>query len=184
MNKTTYPNHVMTKTPNSDPSSWIAPGAHVMGAVTLKAESSIWYTSVLRGDINQIRVGERSNIQDGSILHVENDRACLIGNDVTVGHRAILHGCTIEDGVLIGMGAIVLNGALIRKGAVIGAGAVITENTVVGENELWVGVPAKCIKGLEKSYETNIKWAAKYVKLKNDHKKRAKALSSTREDAS
>lgn len=171
MDKTIFPDHVMEKEPKCSLSSWIAPSADVMGQVSLNADVSVWYTAVLRGDINAINIGERTNIQDGSILHVENDRACIVGNDVTVGHRAILHGCTIEDGVLIGMGAIILNGAIIKKGAVIGAGALIKEDTIVGENELWVGVPGKYVRALTDSYENNVKWAAKYVKLKAVHEK-------------
>ena len=170
MEKNEYPNNVLSKTPQIDDSAFVAPGAVVIGDVVLGEDSSVWYNSVLRGDINQISIGDRSNIQDGAVCHVENDRACIVGCDVVVGHKAILHGCTIEDGVLIGMGAIILNGALVKKGAVIGAGAVVKENAVVGENELWVGIPAKPIKTLsEKSYTDTVKWAGKYVKLANRH---------------
>ena len=103
MSKTFLPKDTLTLPPHIHPTAYIAPGAHVIGQVILMEESSVWYTAVLRGDINKIVVGKRSNIQDGCVIHVENERACTIGNDVTVGHKAILHGCEIEDGCLIVM---------------------------------------------------------------------------------
>lgn len=171
MEKTDIPNEIQTKKVKERDDNFIACGAEVRGDVRLGKESSIWYNAVLRGDINRIEIGDRTNIQDGSVLHVENDRACIVGSDVTVGHSALLHGCTIEEGALIGMGAIILNGALIKKGAVIAAGALIKENEVVEENTLWAGVPAKQIKVLEGSYEKNKLWAKKYIELSKAHKK-------------
>ena len=144
----------------------------IVGDVEIGNDSSIWYGSVLRADINKIRIGKRTNIQDLSLIHLENDLGCIIGDDVTVGHKSTLHGCTIENGVLIGMGAIILNGAIIKKGAVIGAGAVVKENTIVEENSLWVGIPAKKVKVFEHdNYKKNVLWAEKYVKLSQHHKK-------------
>lgn len=172
MQKFDIPNEIYTKDPQVDPTAFIAPGAHVMGDVILDAGSSVWYTAVLRGDINQIHVGQNSNVQDGSILHLENDRPCIVGDHVTIGHRAIIHGCTIEPNVLIGMGAIILNGAVIKKGAVIAAGAVVKENTIVPENTLMVGVPAKPVKVFEDSHETNRQWALKYVQVAKAHRER------------
>ena len=172
MKKFEIPDEIYTKNPQIDPTAFIAPNAHVLGDVTIESNSSIWYTSVLRADINHIKIGKNSNIQDGSILHLENDRPCIIGNHVTVGHRAILHGCTIEDCVLIGMGAIILNGAIIKKGAVIGAGALIKENTIIPENTLTVGVPGSTIKTIENAIETNKQWALKYVAIANAHRQR------------
>ena len=170
MEKYELPEIDFTKTPIIDPSSFIAKGAVVTGDVRLAQHTSVWYNAVLRGDINYISIGERSNIQDGCILHLENDRPCIVGNDVTVGHGAILHGCTIEDQCLIGMGAIVLNGALIKKGAVVAAGAVVKENMVVKPLELVAGVPAKVIKTLDEStLHHHIKWAEKYCKLAKIH---------------
>ena len=137
----------------------------------MKSESSVWYNTVLRADINQIVVGERTNIQDNSVLHLENDQGVTIGNDVTIGHKAIIHGCTIDDGALIGMGSIIMNGAIIGKGAVIGAGAIVTENMHVPALGLVVGLPGKVIKTLpEDTYDKNIKWAKKYVQLAMIHK--------------
>lgn len=157
-------------TPTIHQDAFVAKGAVVIGTVTLKKNASVWYNAVLRGDINKITVGENSNIQDGTVIHVENDRECYIGNNVTIGHGAILHGCTIEDGCLIGMGAIILNGAVIKKGSVIGAGALIKENTIV-DQALYVGVPAKMIKSCDPSvYDTNVEWAMKYVELSKIHK--------------
>lgn len=171
MQKTDFPEKTMTIQPKIHSSVFIAPGAQVMGEVEISEGASIWYNAVVRGDINKITIGRYTNIQDGCVLHVENDRDCQIGNYVTIGHKAILHGCTIEDGCLIGMGAIILNGALLKKGCVIGAGAVVRENEVVESGTLWVGVPAKKIKeNLDDAYVTNIKWAEKYGKLAIVHK--------------
>ena len=171
MEKSDIRDNVTIKTPQIHESAFIADGARVIGDVILKAESSIWYNTVARADINQIVIGERSNIQDNSVIHLENDQGVLVGNDVTVGHNAIIHGCTIGDGALIGMGAILMNGVSIGKGAVVGAGAVVKENMIVNDYELVVGVPAKVVKTLSSStYDDNVKWAKKYVQLANIHK--------------
>ena len=171
MEKSDIRDNVTIKTPQIHKSAFIADGARVIGDVILKAESSIWYNTVARADINQIVIGERSNIQDNSVIHLENDQGVLVGNDVTVGHNAIIHGCTIGDGALIGMGAIIMNGVSIGKGAVVGAGAVVKENMIVNDYELVVGVPAKVVKTLSSStYDDNVKWAKKYVQLANIHK--------------
>ena len=172
MEKSDIRDNVTIKTPQIHESAFIADGARVIGDVILKAESSIWYNTVARADINQIVIGERSNIQDNSVIHLENDQGVLVGNDVTIGHNAIIHGCTIGDGALIGMGAIIMNGVSIGKGAVVGAGAVVKENMIVNDYELVVGVPAKVVKTLSSStYDDNVKWAKKYVQLANIHKK-------------
>ena len=171
MDKTQLKDNVIIKTPQIDETAFIAPGARVVGDVILKPHSSIWYNTVARADINQITIGERSNIQDNSVIHLENDQGVVIGNDVTVGHNAIIHGCTIHDGALIGMGSIIMNGATIGKGAVIGAGALIKENMQVSDYELVVGIPGKVVKTLPKDIlGKNIKWANKYVKLAKLHK--------------
>jgi carbonic anhydrase/acetyltransferase-like protein (isoleucine patch superfamily) len=173
---------VVIKTPRFHESVFIAEGARVIGDVVIGKDSSVWYNCVLRGDINQIVIGERSNIQDGTIIHLENDLGCVVGNDVVVGHGAILHACTIEDGALIGMGAIILNGAIIRKGAVVGAGAVVTEGMEVPENSLTVGVPAKVIKKMpDDSYDTTVKWAEKYIKLAGIHKAYSRGFAANSE---
>ena len=149
---------------------YMAPGSKVMGQVRIGKFSSIWYNTTIRGDINEITIGEKTNVQDNSVIHVANDHATLLGDNVSVGHNAILHGCTIEDGVLIGMGAIVLNKAFIKKGAVIGAGSVIKEGEVVEPYCLYVGVPGRKVKFLgEQSYLENLKWAEKYYRLSLIH---------------
>jgi carbonic anhydrase/acetyltransferase-like protein (isoleucine patch superfamily) len=125
-----------------DPTAWVAPGAIVTGAVTLRPYSSIQFNCVARGDVNRIEVGEGSNVQDLTMLHVADDWPCLIGAEVTVGHSAIVHGCVVEDGCLIGMGATVLNGAVIGRGSIVAAGAVVPEGMVVPPGSLVAGIPA------------------------------------------
>ena len=171
MDKTELRDSVTIKDPQIHETAFIAPGAHVVGDVILKKDSSIWYNTVARADINRIIIGERSNVQDNSVIHLENDQGVIVGDDVTIGHNAIIHGCMIEDGALIGMGAIIMNDASIGKGAVVGAGAVVKENMMVKAYELVVGVPGKVVKTLpEEVMEQNIKWARKYVKLAGVHK--------------
>ncbi|RAP34851.1 gamma carbonic anhydrase family protein [Candidatus Marinamargulisbacteria bacterium SCGC AG-439-L15] len=165
------PETVLDKNPQLHPNSFIATGAQVMGDVILKENASVWYNSVLRGDINQIIVGERSNIQDGCILHLENDVPCIVDNDVTVGHHVNLHACHIEEGCLIGIGAIILSGAHIGKGSIIGAGCVVKENAVIPPFSMVVGVPGKIIKETPvDTIEKQKKWAQKYVDLSKIHK--------------
>ena len=171
MEKSDLSPDVSIKSPQIHETAYIAEGAQVIGDVILKADSSIWYNTVCRADINRIVIGERTNIQDNSVIHLENDQGVLVENDVTVGHNAIIHGCSIADGALIGMGAIIMNGAVIGKGAVIGAGAVVKEDMVIPDFSLVVGVPGKIVKTLSpETYDDNVKWAAKYVKLANVHR--------------
>ena len=146
MKKTDLAKHIKIHSPHIHPSVFVASSANIIGDVRIGKDSSIWYNCVCRGDINYIDIGQRTNIQDGTVIHLENDLPTLIGNDVTVGHKSMIHACTIEDGALIGMGAIILNGAIVKKGAIVGAGAVVKENTVIFEGTLWAGVPAKQIK--------------------------------------
>ena len=171
MEKFELKENVTIKTPEIHQSAFIADGAKVIGDVIMKSESSIWYNTVVRADINQIVVGKRSNIQDNSVLHLENDQGVVIGDDVTIGHNAIIHGCTINDGALIGMGAIIMNGAIIGRGAVVGAGAIVTEHMHVPDLGLVVGIPGKVIKTLpDSTFEKNVKWAKKYTQLAFIHK--------------
>ena len=136
------------KTPDIHPSAFVAPGAVVRGDVHLAENSSVFYNAVLRGDRAPISIGAGTNIQDGCVVHVEYDLPAVVGRDVTVGHGAILHGCTIGDETLIGMGAIVLNGARIGKNCLIGAGALVTQNTVIPDGSMAVGSPAKVRRAL------------------------------------
>ncbi|MDC3246653.1 gamma carbonic anhydrase family protein, partial [Candidatus Marinimicrobia bacterium] len=137
----------------------------------IENDSSVWYNTVIRGDINKITIGKRTNIQDNSVIHVENDEEAFIGNDVTTGHNCILHGCKIGNGVLIGMGAIIMSGVDIGDGSIIGAGTLVKENTHIPKYSTVVGVPGKIIRINEKeNLERNIKWAEKYIKLAKIHK--------------
>jgi carbonic anhydrase/acetyltransferase-like protein (isoleucine patch superfamily) len=158
--------------PSIDPSAMIAGSADLIGRVEIGEEASIWYNVTLRADINKIVVGKHSNIQDNSCLHVADDFGCIVGDYVTVGHGAILHACTVEDNVLIGMGSIVLDGAVIGEGSVVGAHALVTKGTVIPPNSLVLGAPAKVCKDLgPASRESNHAWAEKYVRVANSYKK-------------
>lgn len=129
---------------------FLAENATLIGDVVCGDECSFWFQSVVRGDVNAIRMGNRVNVQDGAIIHCTYQKAATtIGNNVSIGHRAIVHGCTIHDNVLIGMGAIVMDHAVIESGSLIAAGAVVTENTVVKAGSLYAGVPAKKIKDVD-----------------------------------
>lgn len=131
-------------------SSFVAPGAVVIGRVSIGVESSIWYGAVLRGDEEEIRIGDRSNIQDGAVIHTTCGQGpAIIGSDVTVGHRAVLHGCRIGDGAMIGIGAIVLDGAVIEPGAIVAAGAVVAPGKVVASGALWAGCPAREMRAIK-----------------------------------
>ena len=128
--------------------SWVAPNASVMGKVTLGEEASVWFGAVLRGDTERITVGARSNVQDGAILHTDAGFPLEIAEDCTIGHAAILHGCRIGAGSLVGMGAIVLKGAQIGRSCLIGAGALVTAGTVIPDGSLVLGSPAKVVRQL------------------------------------
>lgn len=132
--------------PKIDKTAWVAPSAVVMGDVTLGAESSVWYTTVIRGDMAPIVIGAQSNIQDGTIVHVDAGFPCTIGKRVGVGHRVILHGCTVEDECLIGMGSVLLNGVVIGTGSVVAAGAVVPEGMHVPPGSLVMGVPGRIVR--------------------------------------
>lgn len=130
----------------ADGSHFIADTATVIGKVRMGANSSIWFGTVARAEHDWIVIGEGSNIQDNSVMHIDPGKPLTIGKNVTVGHKVILHGCTIEDEVLIGMGAIVMNNAIIRKGSIVGAGAVVTEGKEFPENSMILGAPARAVK--------------------------------------
>jgi carbonic anhydrase/acetyltransferase-like protein (isoleucine patch superfamily) len=137
-------------TPRLHPEAWIAPTAVVIGDVEIGPQSSIWFHCVLRGDTNHIRIGARTNVQDGSILHVNHVTfPCILGDDVTVGHAAIVHACTIEDGGFVGMGATVMDGAVIESGGMLAAGGLLTPGKRIGRNELWAGSPARLVRVMD-----------------------------------
>lgn len=128
---------------------WIAPDAQVIGRVRLERDASVWFGVVLRGDNEEILIGERSNVQDGSLLHTDPGFPLTIGPDCTIGHHSVLHGCTIGENSLIGMGATLLNGARVGRNSLVGAGALVTEGKEFPENSLIVGVPAKVVRTLD-----------------------------------
>jgi carbonic anhydrase/acetyltransferase-like protein (isoleucine patch superfamily) len=158
--------------------AYIDPAAAMIGDVVLGDDVSVWPLTVIRGDVNFIRIGDRTNIQDGTVIHVSHDGphaklggfATRIGSDVTIGHKAIIHACTIEDAVLIGMGAIVLDGAVVKKHGFVGAGALVPPGKVVGEGELWLGNPARKARMLsDAEIEALYYSAGHYVRLKDQY---------------
>lgn len=145
---------------------FLAPNASVIGDVTIGNECSIWFNTVLRGDVNTITIGDRVNIQDGSVLHTLYQKSTIeIGNDVSIGHNVTIHGAKIHDYALIGMGAVVMDDAIVGEGALVAAGSVVLSHTVIGPHELWGGAPAKFIKMVEpeKAREMNQKIARNYL---------------------
>jgi gamma-carbonic anhydrase len=160
------------KFPEIDESVFIAEGAVVIGDVVIGRDSNIWFNAVIRGDVNYIRIGERTNIQDGCILHVTTEKYPLIvGNDVTVGHGAILHGAIIRDKCLIGMGAVVLDGAEVQSYSLVAAGSLVRQGFVVPEGTLVAGVPAKVVRELTEEEKKAIEESAiHYVELSREYK--------------
>ena len=154
------------KAPQIHPTAFVAPGADVIGRVRLAKDASVWFGCVLRGDINRIEIGEATNIQDGSILHVDDRQPCLIADHVHVGHHVNLHGCRVERGAMIGIGAIVLSGARVGAGAIVGAGSVVLEGTVIPPRMLAVGAPVRVVRQVTARDAAYIqRWVAKYVHL-------------------
>ncbi len=157
-----YDGHV----PSVAPDAFVADTARLIGRVTLGPRSSVWYGAVLRADINRIEVGEASNIQDATVVHLEDEHPCIIGKEVVVGHSVTLHGCTVEDGALIGIGAIVMTGAVIGRGAIVGAGALVPERMRVKPGTLVLGVPAREIRSVSEADQAGIRdLARKYVRV-------------------
>jgi len=162
--------------PSIHPTAFVAPGADLVGDVTLAEESSVWFQTVLRADINRIVIGPRSNVQDGSVVHLADDYGVFVGELVTVGHKAILHACTVADEVLVGMGAIILDGSEIGARSIIGAGALVTGGKKIPPGSLVLGSPAKVVRTLSLDEQAGIKvWAEKYVVLSRVYKERANA---------
>jgi len=146
------------KAPIVDPSAFVAPGARLIGDIEIGAEASIWYNCVLRGDVNRIRIGARTNIQDGSVLHVdspkpghESGHPTLIGSDVLVGHMAMVHGCILHDRAFVGLGSIVMDGCEIESDAMLAAGAMLTPGKRIPSGQLWAGRPAKYVRDLSEA---------------------------------
>jgi carbonic anhydrase/acetyltransferase-like protein (isoleucine patch superfamily) len=150
--------------PTIAPSAFVAPSADLIGRVSIGDEASVWYNATLRGDINEIAVGPRSNVQDNAVLHVETDRGCFLGELVTVGHGAIVHACAVGDEVLVGMGSVILDGAVIGERSIIGANSLVTGNTEVPPGSLVLGTPARVVRSLDRKERESIRvWAEKYV---------------------
>lgn len=140
------------KSPEIPSSCFVAENATIIGDVIFGEDCSVWYNAVLRGDVHFIKIGNKVNIQDGAIVHCTYQKyPTTIGNNVSIGHHAIVHGCTIHDNVLIGMGAIVMDNCLVESNSIIAAGAVLTQNTVVESGSIWAGIPAKKVKDIDKS---------------------------------
>lgn len=151
--------------PQISHTAFLADSAEVIGQVTISDEASVWYNATLRGDINKIVIGPRSNVQDNACIHLSDDYGCHLGELVTVGHSAVLHACTVDDEVLVGMGAIVLDGAEIGARSIIGAGALVTGGTIIPPGSLVLGSPARVVKTLSIEKQQGIRhWADKYVK--------------------
>ncbi|MFI5177855.1 MAG: gamma carbonic anhydrase family protein [Vicinamibacterales bacterium] len=157
--------------PKVHPTAYVDASAQIVGDVEIGADSSIWLNAVVRGDVNVIRIGERTNVQDGTVVHVMHDtHPTHIGNDVTIGHAAIVHGCTVGPRVLIGMGAILLNGAVIGEDSIVAAGALVPEGTVVPPRSLVMGSPGRVRRSLTDAEVAEVlAYAANYVRYKRDY---------------
>jgi carbonic anhydrase/acetyltransferase-like protein (isoleucine patch superfamily) len=162
--------------PNIHESAFIAPTASIIGDVEIGADSNIWYNCVLRGDVNDIKIGARTNIQDGTVIHVTTDfSGTYVGDDVTVGHSAILHACRIENHGFVGMQALVMDGAVVESYAMLAAGALLSPGKRVPTGQLWAGRPAKYMRELKPEEIDYIKWSAPhYAELGREHKKNIK----------
>jgi len=165
------------KTPHIDPAAFVAPGAQLIGDVEIGADASIWYNCVLRGDVNRIRIGARTNIQDGSVIHVDSPKdggeglPTIIGEDVLVGHLAMVHGCVLEDRAFVGLGAIVMDGCRIESDAMLAAGAMLTPGKTIPARQLWAGRPAKYVRDLSEGDLAGMRaGVAHYVELARLHK--------------
>ncbi|GAA1394711.1 gamma carbonic anhydrase family protein [Pseudonocardia kongjuensis] len=157
--------------PDVHTDAWIAPGAVLAGDVRIGPDAGVWYTCVLRADFASITVGARSNVQDGTVVHADPDFPVTIGERVTIGHRAVVHGCTIDDDVLVGMGAVLMNGVRVGSGSLIAAGAVLTQGTVVPPGSLVAGLPGKVRRELTDDERKSIPLSAEaYVHLLGQHR--------------
>lgn len=168
------------KAPQVHPTAFIAPGAKIIGDVTVGPHASIWYNCVLRGDLAPIVIGARSNVQDGTVIHAEGPRKgaagevlpTILGEDVLVGHLALLHACTIEDGGFVGMGSIVMDGARVGAQAMLAAGSLLPPRTSVPERELWMGRPARSVRALDEDELMGMQeQCAHYLELAEDHRR-------------
>jgi carbonic anhydrase/acetyltransferase-like protein (isoleucine patch superfamily) len=166
------------KAPRIDATAFVAPGARLIGDIEIGPEASIWYNCVLRGDVNRIRIGARTNIQDGSVLHVDSPRPgheagqpTIIGEDVLIGHLAMVHGCLLHDRAFVGLGAIVMDGCEIASDAMLAAGAMLTPGRKIPSGQLWAGRPAKYVRDLSEADLAGMRaGVAHYVELAKMHR--------------
>ena len=164
--------------PEVPSSAWVAESAEVIGRVQLGENASVWYGAVLRGDNDSITVGANSNVQDGSVLHTDHGKPLVIGENVTIGHQVMLHGCTIGDGSLVGIQSVVLNGARIGRNSIVGAGSLVTEGKVFPDGVLIVGSPAKVVRELTPEQIAGLRAsAAHYVHQQQRHASQRKRLA-------
>lgn len=161
--------HLLTS-PTAHSSSFVAPGAVLTGDVSLGSEASVWYQCVLRADIEKIIIGPSSNIQDGTVIHLSSDLGTTVGQFVTCGHKALLHACSVDDEVLIGMGSILMDGVEVGARSIVGAGSLITEGTIIPPGSLVLGSPARVVRQLDSKKQKSIRhWAEKYVQISKEH---------------
>lgn len=157
--------------PKIDPSAWIAPSADLIGNIEIGEDSSVWFGCVIRSDIKEVKIGENTNIQDLSCIHTDTNSKTIIGNNVTVGHKVMLHGCIIEDNCLIGMSATILDNAVIGEGSIVGANSLVTAGKVFPPRSMIMGSPAKVVKQLsQEDVDKLIAHAARYVEYKNEYR--------------
>jgi len=162
--------HYLSQIPDLSAAAFVAPSADVMGAVKLGKDSSVWYQTVLRGDIQDIVIGEGTNIQDGTVVHLADDGPAVIGDYTTVGHQAMIHACTIGHETLVGMGAVILDYARIGSQCIVGAGALVTKGTVVPDGSMVLGAPAKVVRPLTPEERAGLRpWAEKYIHVARAH---------------
>ncbi len=164
------------KVPQIHESAFVAPGARIIGDVTIGPQASVWYNCVLRGDIHKIVVGARSNVQDGSVFHVEGPRPdtdgepTIIGEDCVIGHMAVVHGCQLDNRAFVGMGAVAMDGARIAEGGMLGAGALLSPGKQIGKGEIWIGRPAKYYRTQDEAQIAKIRFQTeRYCKLAQKH---------------
>jgi carbonic anhydrase/acetyltransferase-like protein (isoleucine patch superfamily) len=161
----------LDKNPDIHDSVWIAPGAIILGDVSIGEQASIWYQCVLRADIQSISIGAGTNIQDGTVIHLASDLGTSVGSYTTVGHKALLHACEVDDEVLVGMGAIIMDGARIGARSIVAAGSLVTKGTEVPPGSLVMGSPAKVVRSLNLDEQKNIRsWAEKYIQVSKEHR--------------
>jgi len=163
----------LDQSPKIHDEAWLAPGAVIVGDVTVESQASIWFQCVLRADIQSIKIGPGTNIQDGTVIHLSSDQGTVVGSYVTVGHKALLHACEVEDEVLVGMGAIIMDGARIGARSIVAAGSLVTGGTIIPPGSMVMGAPAKAVRSLDLKEQKSIRsWAEKYIQVTAEYRAR------------